>query len=122
MTISQERYRKDNSGADQKLPPAEETAPEPLDEAIDHVNRALGNAMQEGDVFIISGANSQPFPVATRTVGEVRAMLQYVMNIGPGAIALVNGAAVAPDHILQQDDMLEFTKEGGEKGGSRLPH
>ena len=29
MTISQERYRKDNSGADQKLPPAEETAPDP---------------------------------------------------------------------------------------------
>jgi sulfur carrier protein ThiS len=88
-----------------------------LKDAVARIDDVLGQTMREGDVFVISGANSQPFPVATRTVREVRRMLQQVMNVGPDAAALVNGRLVSSDHILQQSDVLEFVKEGGEKGG-----
>ena len=117
MTSLRNLVRHDSTRTDHDVQPAVRENSAPLDDAIERVDNALGQAMQEGDVFIISGANSQPFPVATRTVGETRAMLQYIMNIGPEAVALLNGRPVVPDQVLQQGDTLEFTKEGGEKGG-----
>jgi hypothetical protein len=88
-----------------------------LDPTLARIDNALGQSVQDADVLVISGANCQPFPVATRTVREVRETLAYIMNIDPNATALVNGGEVPPEYVLQQDDTLEFTKEGGEKGG-----
>jgi hypothetical protein len=96
-------------------------SPEPesgANPAIHHIEELLGGAMQQGEVLVVSGANCQPFPVASRTVAEARASLEYIMNIDPTATALVNGAVVPAEHVLQHSDMLEFTKEGGEKGAS----
>jgi hypothetical protein len=83
---------------------------------LDEIAITLKETLLEGDVLVISGANSQAFPVASRRVGDVRQELQFIMNIGPNAVALVNGTAAAADHVLRQDDTLEFTREGGEKG------
>lgn len=102
-----------------RVDPARQTH---LEESVARIDDVLGQSMQEEDVFVISGANSQPFPVATRTVGEVRTVLQLVMNVGPDAAALVNGMTVSPDHVLCQGDVLEFVKEGGEKGGKSVQH
>jgi hypothetical protein len=114
---NQRRFiQEDRPTVPQEIVSAENSDESILDNAIDRIENALGESMQEGDVFVISGANSQPFPVASSTVREVRRMLQHIMNIGPNATALVNGTPVTPDHILRQDDTLEFTKEGGEKG------
>jgi hypothetical protein len=92
------------------------TTSEHLDPAIARIDDALSRNVQEADVLVISGANCQPFPVAGRMVGEVRETLAYIMNIDPHATALVNGNIVPRDYVLQQDETLEFTKEGGEKG------
>jgi hypothetical protein len=100
-------------------------SPEPesrANAAIHRIDELLGGAMQEGDVLVVSGANCQPFPVVSRTVAEARASLEYIMNIDPTATALVNGAVVPTEYILQHNDMLEFTKEGGEKGASSIEY
>jgi hypothetical protein len=87
-----------------------------IDRTLERIDNALSPQVQEADVLVISGANCQPFPVASRSVREVRETLSYIMNIGPNATALVNGSVVPTEYVLQQGDTIEFTKEGGEKG------
>ena len=52
------------------------------------------------------------------SVGEVLRMLQAPFNIAPAVTALVNGDPVDGEHRLEAGDELEFTRPGGEKGGS----
>ena len=67
--------------------------------------------------MVIAGAHLQSLPRANQTVGNARHLLQAALNIGPQAVALINGRPVAPETILRQGDTLEFVHEAGEKGG-----
>lgn len=67
-------------------------------------------------VTVISGAYLQSLPLANQTVGNARHLLQAALNIGPQAMALVNGRPVTPETVLRQGDTLEFVHQAGEKG------
>jgi len=99
---------------DQMMPGEPETSADLTQSA-----QRLGFVMPKDNVLVISGACTQSFPIAGRTVREVRSQLQDAMNIGPNAAALVNGTKVPARHPLEKNDVLEFVKIGGEKGRSR---
>jgi hypothetical protein len=67
-------------------------------------------------VTVISGAHLQSLPLANQTVDAARQLLQASFNIGPQAMALVNGRPVTPETVLRQGDILEFVHHAGEKG------
>jgi hypothetical protein len=67
-------------------------------------------------VTVIAGAHLQSLPLVNQTVGTTRQLLQASMNIGPQAMALVNGQPVTPETVLRQGDTLEFVHQAGEKG------
>jgi hypothetical protein len=53
------------------------------------------------------------------SVADVRGLLQGPYNIPPQAAALVNGEPVGAAHQLAANDVLEFARASGEKGGGR---
>jgi hypothetical protein len=65
---------------------------------------------------VIAGAHLQSLPLVNQTVHTARQLLQASMNIGPQAMALVNGRPVTPEAVLRQGDTLEFVHQAGEKG------
>lgn len=67
-------------------------------------------------VAVVHGIHRLTLPLAGRAVGGVRHALAPVLNIGPDAMAVVNGVPVGEDHILAPDDHLEFVRLAGEKG------
>ena len=73
-------------------------------------------ALLDTQVTVIAGAHLQSLPLANQTVGNARHLLQAALNIGPQAVALVNGHPVTPETVLHQGDTLEFVHEAGEKG------
>lgn len=76
--------------------------------------------MNDGEVKVICAANDDRFPVVGCRVGTVRASLVDAFNIPPQAIALVNGERVDFSYRLQSNDILEFCKQYGYKGGRRM--
>ncbi|MBW8004187.1 MAG: hypothetical protein FVQ06_00180 [candidate division NC10 bacterium] len=76
----------------------------------------------QGTVKIIYGVHSLEVDIAGRSVAEVRDSLKQALNIGPRAIAIVDGREVMESHILQTGEILEFVRLAGEKGsGSLVP-
>lgn len=73
-----------------------------------------------GMVAIVHGIHRLTLPLAGRAVGGVRHALAPVLNIGPDAMAVVNGAPVGEDYLLAPDDHLEFVRLAGEKGSAGL--
>ncbi len=73
-------------------------------------------ARAEETIRIIYGVHSLEVNIAGRSVGEVRAQLSQALNIGPRAIAVVDGREVAETHILDSGQVLEFVRLAGEKG------
>lgn len=67
-------------------------------------------------VRVIYGVHSLEVNIAGRTVGDVRATLRQALNIGPQAVAIVDGREVLESHILQASEILEFVRLAGEKG------
>lgn len=67
-------------------------------------------------VAVVYGIHRLGLPLAGRSVGGVRQALAPVLNIGAGAMAVVNGTEVGEAHILASDDLLEFVRPAGEKG------
>lgn len=68
-------------------------------------------------VNALCGASSGSFQLAGQTVGGARKFLEPILNIEPGAIALVNGKEADEGRVLNRHDQLEFVKRAGEKGG-----
>jgi hypothetical protein len=75
-------------------------------------------------ITVITGAHVQSLPLVNMTVGNARHLLQASFNIGPQAMALINGRPAQPETVLQQGDTLEFVHQAGEKGttGGGLCH
>lgn len=71
-------------------------------------------------VKIIYGVHSLEVDIAGRSVAEVRDSLKQALNIGPRAIAIVDGREVMESHILQSGEILEFVRLAGEKGSGGL--
>ncbi len=75
----------------------------------------------EETVKVIYGVHSLEVNIAGRTVEEVRNALKQALNIGPRAIAVVDGQEVMESYILQAGETLEFVRMAGEKGVRREP-
>jgi len=67
-------------------------------------------------LLVSCGANSGSFPVAGRSVGEVKGFLKEALNIPSFPDAVVNGKKVEDSYILTETDTLEFLKPAGRKG------
>ena len=67
-------------------------------------------------VVAMCGANRNTFQLSGQNVDTARKLLAQILNIEPGATALVNGQEVEGSHVLQRNDQLEFVKKAGEKG------
>lgn len=65
---------------------------------------------------VVHGANEGYFPVAGKTVGDVRKGLRDVFNLPGDAIAEVDGKQVNDEFVLAANQTLEFSKEAGVKG------
>ncbi len=78
--------------------------------------RTESPARTQETVRIIYGVHSLEVEIAGRTVGEVRGQLSQALNIGPRAIAVVDGREVMESYILQSGEVLEFVRLAGEKG------
>jgi molybdopterin converting factor small subunit len=74
------------------------------------------NFMEEETVKIVSGVNEQEFPIAGKTIGEIRESLREVFNIDDNAQAIVNGQKKNNNYALQSKDVVEFIHPIGEKG------
>ncbi len=73
-------------------------------------------AYSQETVRIIYGVHSLEVNIGGRSVGEVRTQLRQALNIGPRAIAVVDGREVMESYILQSGEVLEFVRLAGEKG------
>ena len=70
-------------------------------------------------VKVIHGANDGAFDVAGATVRSLRGSLADAFNLPDDAIAEANGRRVPDSYKIRGDDMLEFIRERGEKGGRK---
>ena len=64
---------------------------------------------------VVCGANETQGR-AGLTVAGARQEFAELLNIEDEAIALVNDEEVEDDYILQEEDVLEFVKDAGDKG------
>ncbi|EMI55210.1 helix-turn-helix domain-containing protein [Rhodopirellula sallentina] len=68
-------------------------------------------------VRVISGANEGYYPLAGKTIANVRKGLRDVFNLSLDLTALVNGVARDDATILENGDAVEFCRDFGTKGG-----
>jgi hypothetical protein len=87
---------------------------EPLEQA--SRVRSVSSVRTQETVRVIYGVHSLDVNIAGRGVGEVRATLRQALNIGPQAVAVVDGREVLESYILQAGEVLEFVRLAGEKG------
>lgn len=70
-----------------------------------------------GVITVTCGANVQTFgDISGCSVGALRTDLADVLNIAPDAKAIVSGAEVDDDYVLNPGDRVEFIKASGNKG------
>lgn len=60
----------------------------------------------------------EPLPVVGMTVAQVRDRYGQLLDIDPGAEALVNGNEVGENAVIEEGQRLQFARSGGEKGSS----
>lgn len=82
--------------------------------------RPVFTSRTEETVRVIYGVHSLDVNIAGRSVGDVRAALRQALNIGPRAVAVVDGREVLESYILQTGEILEFVRLAGEKGSGNL--
>ena len=70
-------------------------------------------------VKVIHGANDGMFDVAGATVRSLQGSLADAFNLPDDAIAEANGRRVPNSYKIRGDDVLEFIRERGEKGGRK---
>lgn len=68
-------------------------------------------------VRVICGANEGSYPLAGRSIAEVRKGLRDAFNLSAEHVANVNGHQCENEEVLQNGDTLEFINEFGCKGG-----
>lgn len=71
-------------------------------------------------VRVIHGANDGVFDVAGYPLARLRSSLASAFNIPPEAIAFVNGRRVPQSYEPVADDVIEFIREQGVKGGRKM--
>jgi hypothetical protein len=96
-----------NVSSETKLPQGQTSAPNAQD--------ALAK-LDAAQVKVIHGANDGSFNLAGSKVQTVRASLVDAFNIPGDALAFVDGEQVDENHVLQQNQTLEFVKQAGVKG------
>lgn len=94
------------SSSETKLPQGQTSAPS-AQEALAKLDAA---------VKVIHGANDGSFNLSGSKVKTVRASLVDAFNIPGDALAFVDGEQVDENHVLQQNQTLEFVKPAGVKG------
>ena len=80
-----------------------------------------GNPPAAGDdsrnVLVSHGIHTGHFPVGGMTVRDARNVLRRLINIEDEAVAVINGAPVEEDTIIEQDvSMLSFVKPASIRG------
>ncbi|WP_013627473.1 helix-turn-helix domain-containing protein [Rubinisphaera brasiliensis] len=68
-------------------------------------------------VRVINGANEGFYPLAGKTIGEVRKALRDIFSISPRLLAMRNGNYCEDTTVLEDGDNLEFCLVSGMKGG-----
>jgi len=68
-------------------------------------------------VRIVHGANEGRFTLTGKTVSQIRHSLRDAFNIPEDAKALVGGTEVSGNHVVADDDTVEFVRTFGRKGG-----
>lgn len=68
-------------------------------------------------VRVTHGVSQGNYPVAGSAVSVVRTNLEVLFDIPEEAVALVNGELVDEEHVLLDDDDLDFLREFGSKSG-----
>lgn len=68
-------------------------------------------------VRVINGANEGVYPVAGRTIGDVRKGLRDTFSLSPRLLVFRNGNACGDNDVLSDGDNLEFSLVSGTKGG-----
>lgn len=81
--------------------------------------RSVSPTRTEETVRVIYGVHSLEASIAGRSVGEVRTALKQALNIGPQAVAVVDGREILESYMLQAGEVLEFVRLAGEKGSAR---
>ena len=78
----------------------------------------LANRNSEtGVITVTCGANVNSFgDISGKSIGQLRHDLADVLNIAPGAGAIVSGSEVDDDYVLAPGDRVEFIKQAGVKG------
>lgn len=78
--------------------------------------RSVPPARTQEAVRVIYGVHSIEANIAGRSVGEIRTALKQALNIGPQAVAVVDGREILESYMLQAGQVLEFVRLAGEKG------
>lgn len=78
--------------------------------------RSVSPTRTQEMVRVIYGVHSLEANIAGRSVGEIRTVLKQALNIGPQAVAVVDGREILESYILQAGQILEFVRLAGEKG------
>ena len=77
---------------------------------------AAGTATRSGRVDVIHGVYAHSLPLAGMTIRQARAELTDRMNIGPEAVAVIDGAEADEEEVLREGQVLNFVTPAGEKG------
>ncbi|HEX6813629.1 MAG TPA: hypothetical protein VF384_18565 [Planctomycetota bacterium] len=76
------------------------------------------DAEPQGTVTVCSGIYEHRLPIVGVTVGDARVRLRDRLDIGPRAVAVVDGVDVGDDHVLRENEIVTFVQRAGEKGAS----
>lgn len=65
---------------------------------------------------LVCGANVQDAEgLVGKTLGDVRGMYTYILNIPPESQVRVDGEPVANDHVIRENESFEFVRLAGTK-------
>ncbi len=79
-----------------------------------------GTPSTDANVLVSYGTHHSPFPIRGLSIREARESLSRLMNIDETAVAVINGAAVEDDTIVdEQVTLLSFVKPASIRGCSR---
>jgi len=69
-----------------------------------------------GRATLICGANAQELEVAGMTLTDARQQASQVLNIPPEAKAINAGNDLPDDHVITENEQIEFVKPADVKG------
>ena len=69
-------------------------------------------------VTVTSGPYAEQLPVASSSVGEIRARFRDRLDIDPHSVAVLDGRDVDDQTVVRPGQLLMFMHRAGEKGSS----